>query len=271
MEDMAAAHRRDRCRCPRDGDQRGHGGFFEREWYEHHQRHPASREHGEAGLGRGIHDHNGPRSGRVDDDHGGGRQFRYDDDDCGDWRRIHDDDLVVSGLDGRSWSCWCPPDIAAADRKLDQPSVHDDGCGLEHRLGVSLRACAGHGSGLPGIHCSGWLVSDRDGGDQRDRSVRAVGDLAVQPRVPDAGRADHGQLHLDRQGHRLVVKPVPLCTAQLCNHVATQPRHEECGSGLPASEVLHARQFGIELVEEVVVAILRLAPPYRVAGCNVLV
>ncbi len=79
------------------------------------------------------------------------------------------------------------------------------------------------GSVVPGIRHARRVGAKRNGRYQRDRFVGAVRDCAVEPRIPDAGRASSGVLHLDCQGHRFVGQLIAVATLQAASFGAVEP------------------------------------------------
>jgi hypothetical protein len=155
-----------------------------------------------------VDHHNVVDSWRFERFHHDGCCWRIHNDDSG-WRFDHHVNLTVDLAHGGSRTRTCPHGPDAAPRQLDEPGVHDDRCGLEHRLGVQMRARTSQRAIAPGIRDSGRVVSQRNARDQRDRAVRAVGHDAVHPWNADTGRAGAGNLYLGGQGHRLVGRPIP--------------------------------------------------------------
>jgi hypothetical protein len=253
---MAAPDRHHRGGHRRHGDQRSfpRRQSIERGRDDQHQRHPAAPHRIDPGFRRGPDD-DGPWCGRFDHHNDGRWERKHDDDRCS--RRFDDDDFIAQRFGGRSRFCSCPSDIATAVWELDQPCFHDDGRRVEYRLGLPLCAGACRRSRLSGVRGPCRLVSDRYCCNQRDRAVGTIGERTDRPRVSDTCGPDNGQLHLDRQGHRFVVTGgaiVHRCDSAI---VGVDPARTKSGSAL-SSELVHAGQFGVELVEKVVVATPRV-------------
>ena len=202
MEDLAAFDRRPDRGCCRHVDQRGHGWRYFNSERDHWNGEAASSQCSHWGLIRWKwHNHNDCRWGKFRDyDHCGWRL--HDDHSRGGIH--HDVNDFVDFLRCRSGTCPRPIGIAAATRKLDQHRVHNHHSGLEYWLGIQMHPCPSLRLIVPGVRNTGGIGSFWNAGDQRDRSVGSVSHGAIEPRVSDVGSAGPGDLHLDRQGHRLI-------------------------------------------------------------------
>jgi hypothetical protein len=69
---------------------------------------------------------------------------------------------------------------------LDQPGIHDNRGRLEHRLGIQMCTRSSQWSFVPGIRDHSWSDSQRNPRGQRERRIRAIGDISILPRCAKA-------------------------------------------------------------------------------------
>lgn len=137
-------------RDPRDVDQWGHG--WRKQPQHNDVRHAAPSEHA-GGCGGDDDDGTWRWLEQFDNDHGSRRVY---DDDGG---RGHDDDRG-RGIDHdtldirRGRPCPCARALTAGARELDEPSLHDDGGAVEHRLGLPVRTSPCERSVVPDLRHS---------------------------------------------------------------------------------------------------------------------
>ena len=186
------------------------------------------------------------------------RQLLHHDDFCR--GRVDNDDVVFDIIDGRRRTCTRAPGSNPAEGQLDQPHVHDDRCGLEHRLGLQLCTGASLGALVAGIRDAGRVVTHGNARNQRDRAIGTVGHRADQSRRPNVGGAGPRHLHLGREGHRLLAIPrrrqarARSSVGPVCAGGNGSYRSAFSGVGF---RVPQTGQFDVELIEEVVVSISR--------------
>ncbi len=200
MEDMATRSggpRRSRCR--------GVGELPRRPLGQHQLASGGSSGVQAAGFFRRNHDDHGCRRWIVNHhDHGRlGSSSTTTTCRAADRRRRRRFDIV----DGRGRTCTRAPGSDPAEGQLDQPHLHHDRCWLEHRLGLQLCTGAGLGTLVAGVRDAGRVVTHGNARNQRDRAIRTVGHRADQPRRANVGGSGPCDLHMGREGHRLLAIP----------------------------------------------------------------
>ena len=163
MEDVAARYRHGGGGIGGDGVELPHGGresVVGRTGVPHPHR--VNHLHYVGGRFQWFHDHD-RRSRRINHHDNSGRRIH------------HDVNLTIDVVHRRCRTSTRPDGPDADARQLDQPDVHDDCCGLEHRLGFQMRPRTCRRTIVPGIRDPGRVIAQRNPCNHRDRTNRTIG------------------------------------------------------------------------------------------------